>query len=222
MECRVVLADVNRARANAWYEANRERALANVRAYYETNGDKVRAYNIAFAKANRHINNAASRRYRAANLEKCREKVRRYYAANLEKVRAKARVHSAANRPKQKVNSRAWRAANPERCNQMAAAWRKANPEKAKATSHKSRAKRMLAEGSYSGEDIKRIYRDQKCKCALCKTSITQGFHIDHIQPLSKGGTNWPRNLQLLCKSCNLRKSARDPIEHARSLGMLL
>jgi 5-methylcytosine-specific restriction endonuclease McrA len=32
---------------------------------------------------------------------------------------------------------------------------------------------------------------------------------IDHKLPLSRGGSNYPDNLQLLCKSCNDSKSAR-------------
>ncbi|OGF65671.1 MAG: hypothetical protein A2Y62_12345 [Candidatus Fischerbacteria bacterium RBG_13_37_8] len=34
-------------------------------------------------------------------------------------------------------------------------------------------------------------------------------WEIDHIKPLSRGGTNSIKNLALLCKSCNRRKSDR-------------
>lgn len=46
--------------------------------------------------------------------------------------------------------------------------------------------------------------------------------HIDHITPLKLGGSNWPRNLQLLCASCNIIKNAKDPIAHMQSLGFLI
>ena len=43
--------------------------------------------------------------------------------------------------------------------------------------------------------------------CAYCGS--TENLEIDHIKPISKGGTNDFENLQILCKRCNCRKQAR-------------
>lgn len=43
--------------------------------------------------------------------------------------------------------------------------------------------------------------------CQRCGT--TEKLSIDHIFPLSKGGTNEFGNLQLLCNKCNSAKGAR-------------
>lgn len=69
---------------------------------------------------------------------------------------------------------------------------------------------------------IPAIARAQKWKCAICRVPIKDGYHVDHIMPIARGGKHENRNLQLLCGPCNLRKSDRDPIHHMQSLGRLL
>lgn len=40
--------------------------------------------------------------------------------------------------------------------------------------------------------------------CSMCMEDYaSEAIHVDHITPLSKGGTNLPDNLQLLCETCN-------------------
>lgn len=54
---------------------------------------------------------------------------------------------------------------------------------------------------------IQILSRDN-CECRNCKAK--EDLAIDHIIPISKGGTNNDNNLQVLCKSCN--SSKRDKI----------
>jgi 5-methylcytosine-specific restriction endonuclease McrA len=44
---------------------------------------------------------------------------------------------------------------------------------------------------------------------------------VDHVLPLSRGGSNGPENLQLLCPKCNLVKGSRHPDDWARENGLL-
>ena len=49
---------------------------------------------------------------------------------------------------------------------------------------------------------------DRDVLCQVCGTNRRLTF--DHIQPLARGGRHHLSNLQLLCLSCNCRKSTRE------------
>lgn len=101
-------------------------------------------------------------------------------------------------------------------------AWRKQNPEKLKDQLRRRVHRRRCADGDFTDADLRSIRQLQKDKCAFCKIKLNGSGHIDHITPISKGGSNWPNNLQWLCKSCNCSKKDRDQIEFARTRGLLL
>lgn len=54
--------------------------------------------------------------------------------------------------------------------------------------------------------DIGRMLCEQDARCAYCGDLLSNGYHIDHKTPVSRGGTNGPENLHLTCAKCNLRK----------------
>ncbi|MHC8361755.1 HNH endonuclease [Pseudomonas sp. LS2P72] len=57
------------------------------------------------------------------------------------------------------------------------------------------------------------LFCREKGLCAICKSDLTSLFHvcgklaIDHIVPIALNGVNDPTNLQILCESCNGKKS---------------
>ena len=53
-------------------------------------------------------------------------------------------------------------------------------------------------------------------KCQMCGATVDDGIklHIDHIIPVSKGGSDSPNNLQVLCSDCNHGKYDKDYLKH--------
>ena len=56
-----------------------------------------------------------------------------------------------------------------------------------------------------------KILKRDNYRCQLCGATQLDGvkLHIDHIFPVSKGGKTEESNLQVLCDSCNMGKSAK-------------
>lgn len=132
------------------------------------------------------------RKYYAQKREEIRKRQSEYYKKNRDKFIRSAFIYSVNN----KDRVRAYKANN--------------------------RAQRKNAQGHHTKDDILRILKDQKHKCANCLCDVSGGYHVDHIMPLKLGGTNWPDNLQILCPTCNLRKNAKHPIDWAQENGRLL
>lgn len=95
-----------------------------------------------------------------------------------------------------------------------------------KASHQKRKALLRNVVGKYKSSDILKLFELQSNKCVYCKkdidSTIRDGYHIDHVIPLNKNGTNNPDNLQLLCVTCNCSKQDKLPEEFAQQFGMLL
>jgi 5-methylcytosine-specific restriction endonuclease McrA len=111
----------------------------------------------------------------------------------------------------------------PEKRIQQAATlrrYRKANPHKLREWQQRRGKGKVLPRLPWG--TVPRIGDAQRWRCAICRCSIRGGYHLDHIMPIARGGKHVPRNLQLLCPSCNVRKNAKDPIAYMQELGRLL
>lgn len=86
--------------------------------------------------------------------------------------------------------------------------YRHRHPEKIKARAARYRIKSNKS-NSYSAEDVKIAFRSQKGQCWHCGEKLGEDYHVDHLIPLARGGTNSPRNIVVCCKKCNLEKHAK-------------
>lgn len=119
-----------------------------------------------------------------------------HYAANAQRMLRVQRDYYQANRAQGIARARVWQERNPERVSQY---------------KRKNKHMRRAAVGVFQQSDVQALLRIQRGECAGCHSRL-DNFHLDHIIPLSRGGTNWCGNLQLLCPHCNLTKSDLLPI----------
>lgn len=101
--------------------------------------------------------------------------------------------------------------------------WRADNPVACCIHAHNYRARKSSAIGVLSENLFDKLFVLQRGRCACCKTSLPENKpHMDHINPLVAGGDNTDINIQLLCASCNLQKSAKHPVTFMQERGFLL
>jgi 5-methylcytosine-specific restriction endonuclease McrA len=86
--------------------------------------------------------------------------------------------------------------------------WRRRYPDKARALYRLHRHRRRTAEGSFTITEWDVLCERYGNRCLACGR-VDLPLTIDHVIPLSKGGTNWITDVQPLCKSCNSAKGDR-------------
>jgi len=141
-----------------------------------------------------------NRKWREANPDRVKENNRRNYEKNAEAYRAYARQ---------------WKRDNPTAYRE----WCRANPDILAAVRYRRKV-RVAEHPPISAQDIADIRAMQGNRCAECRRKVK--LTIDHIIPVSKGGTGDRRNIQLLCGSCNSSKKDADPLVFSRRKGRLL
>lgn len=120
---------------------------------------------------------------------------------------------------------REWYGKNREAVIAKVGDWVKKNPGKyrtvQRASFHRRAARVRENGGSFTPGQIEALRRLQKNRCAACEKPLTE-YHIDHVMPVAKGGSNDISNIQLLCPKCNRQKSAKHPVEFMQEIGKLL
>lgn len=172
--------------ARKWYYDNIEKAKNTRLIYYLKNKQKTIADVSRWNKDNPEKRKLTSKRYNDKNKEIM--KIKRQEQKDILKQKKKNyyEKNKAILLAKQKI-------------------YKKTHKEIVNAYNASRRGKIRGAGGSFNKKDVDSLLIKQTGKCNYCDSTLFK-YDIDHIIPVALGGSNLMNNLQLLCKSCNLRK----------------
>ena len=147
---------------------------------------------------------------------KCRSCTREYHTRwrqdNPDLMSAMRKRDRTKNQKQRRVYNALWYQENKKHTNEVRRRWRKRNVLKWRAYAHQRTARQYDATGYASPEAIEARMSFYGYRCYMCRGAFDQ---IEHVIPLSRGGTNWPANLRPACRSCNARKHTKLPRELA-------
>jgi len=176
-------------------DGTRGRCKICVREYCRKNSKRIKECHTKYRMNNKKRTSERSKEYRQNNKEKINQYLAEYYLNNKEKI----------------LNSHAiYRKTNKDKIQKSNTMYRENNREKFCIYEAERRAKKI--NHTLLPVDSKMIW----LYYAVCnETNNILGdtfFHVDHIQPLNKGGLHHEDNLQILEVHLNLQKHNKWPL----------
>ena len=186
--------------------------------------EKQREYNLQYRQAHKeellqkqrasyaaHKDEINARRRQDKAKEKNRERMRQYRQTSKNKAYAKDQKaqYYQSHRIEALEKRRQYYEANKEEINADRRQYRKEHPEELsgidRAHKHKRKAQKKAVGGSYTPQQIQEQLKRQKARCHYCKVKLEK-YHVDHVIPLARGGSNDIHNIVLACPTCNMHK----------------
>lgn len=166
----------------------------------------------------RECSKARGRRHRALNREQVKTKDRDYRRRNLERLREYRRHYRMANQERQRLWFREYHQKNRDIIIARVARWNREHAQRHRESSRLSAGRRhALKMGSKVGHvSFNRIVQRDQWRCWICQRRVTwRDLHLDHVIPLSRGGSHTEDNIRVTHAKCNLRKNRKLPEEMA-------
>jgi 5-methylcytosine-specific restriction endonuclease McrA len=140
----------------------------------------------------------------------CRSKERKErYEINGELERAQMRDYAKNHSKKAVERMREWKINNPKKLAEHNHKYHMNHKEQGRVNVTNRQARLAKAQGKHTAGDVLRLFKEQGGKCAYCGIELIEKYHVDHIIPISRGGSNYPSNLAISCQFCNESKGAK-------------
>lgn len=183
--------DCNKIRKAKYHIKNKEKNNKKSKEYYLKNKSIINKKRREQYKNDPSIKNNIYL-WRKNNNNKIKQIRKKYYKKYKEIILAKHKKYVQDN--KRSVRARE-------------ALWHKLHPENKRAKMARRRAREKNAPGLCSKDQLKARWDYYGGKCWMCGKDANT---VEHVIPLSKGGSNWPANLRPACKMCNSKKSDKN------------
>jgi len=177
----------------------------------EYHRDKSRK--TGYTESCKDCKNAVIAKYIQSHRKEAAARARKYRADNYEEVVRKQKEYRDKN--KEKINKRkseAYKKLTKEQYRKMLDRQNRWNQENKEIIKERKMRRKILklSNGIFNilPKEIKRLYNSE---CVFCKNK--NDITLDHVIPLTRGGTHSVGNLQPLCKSCNSSKNNKLMIE---------
>ena len=188
---------------NAYHAKNKERA----KAYRQSNKEIAKEYSREYRAKNKERIKAQRKAYRRANAEVLQQRDRERHLANPNPKRQRERVRHARNPQRKRDYERTWRVAHPDKWAAQMESWRARNAERIRSYQKTSKARRRSGtQGHFTAAEWRDLCAQHGNRCLRC--GAEGSLSVDHVVPISRGGTNTIDNIQPLCLPCNLHKHA--------------
>lgn len=217
------------------YQKNKVEILEGMKAYRNDNKELMIKRKHEFYIRNKTTISEKAKVWRHNNKEKKAEIDKKYREANKDKLKVQAKAWKNANKDFVSKKAKEYNILNKDRRRELNKIYQ--NTEKgriAKITSDNKRRflKKQLSDntiplsnGHYpTSKVLLEMLKQQNHKCVYCECKIShklKNIHLDHIVPISAGGTHSILNVQWLCASCNLSKGAKHPIDFAKEINVI-
>lgn len=150
---------------------------------------------------------------------RCRECDRAIYQRDSETAKARERKRYRDNPEAYKAQVKEWQARNKERVKGYKVKWKAKNKEALRVYAHVRRLRIGQSSEHHTVEEIWQMAESQDWLCAYCESPLFGTFEIDHMTPLSRGGSNAWDNIAIACVWCNRSKGPNTAEEFMDQVG---